>query len=107
MTDEEALASFAALAQEHRLAAFRRMVRAGEDGVSAGTIAEELGLPPSSLSFHLKELGAAGLVKQERQHRTILYRADFTAVDDLVGYLLANCCEDACNPSPQEKETPK
>ena len=97
MNDESALASLSALAQGHRLATFRRLVRAGERGMSAGAIAQALAMAPSSLSFHLAQLSEAGLVTQERQHRTIIYRANYPAVHALVGYLLENCCEvDGC-----------
>ncbi|WFL76003.1 metalloregulator ArsR/SmtB family transcription factor [Altererythrobacter arenosus] len=97
MNDAAAIASLSALAQDNRLAAFRRLVRAGERGMSAGAIAEALGMAPSSLSFHLAQLSEAGLVTQERQHRTIIYRADYSAIYSLVGYLLENCCEaDGC-----------
>lgn len=94
------VAALAALAQEHRLALFRQLVQAGEKGMAAGAIAEALGLPNSSLSFHLGQLSRAGLVRQERQHRSIIYRADYDAMNSLVGYLLENCCGGAvCNPA--------
>lgn len=89
---EFAVAALAALAQEHRLALFRLLIQAGEDGMPAGAIAEALGVPNSSLSFHLGQLNRAGLVRQERQHRSIIYRADYEAMNALVGYLLENCC---------------
>lgn len=67
----------------------------------AGSIAEALGVPNSSLSFHLAQLSKAGLVRQERQHRSIIYRADYAAMNDLVGYLMENCCAGAgCGPVP-------
>jgi ArsR family transcriptional regulator, arsenate/arsenite/antimonite-responsive transcriptional repressor len=87
-----AVCALGALAQEHRLALFRLLVRAGEDGMPAGAIADALGLPKSSLSFHLAQLSKAGLVRQERRHRSIIYRADYAAMNDLVGYLMENCC---------------
>lgn len=87
-----AVSALGALAQEHRLALFRLLVQAGEDGMPAGAIAEALGIPNSSLSFHLTQLSKAGLVRQERQHRSIIYRADYAAMNDLVGYLMENCC---------------
>jgi ArsR family transcriptional regulator len=90
-----AVSALAALAQEHRLALFRLLVQAGEDGMRAGSIAEALGVPNSSLSFHLAQLSKAGLVRQERQHRSIIYRADYGAMNDLVGYLMENCCAGA------------
>ena len=94
-----AIAALAALAQEHRLALFRLLVQAGEDGMPAGAIAEALGVPNSSLSFHLGQLRLAGLIQHERQHRSLIYRADYQAMNTLVGYLLENCCAGAdCAP---------
>ena len=87
-----AIAALGALAQEHRLALFRLLVQAGEEGIPAGAIAEALGIPNSSLSFHLAQLSRAGLVRQRRQHRSIIYTADYGAMNALVGYLLENCC---------------
>jgi DNA-binding transcriptional ArsR family regulator len=96
-----AVAALAALAQEHRLALFRLLVRAGGEGMAAGAIAEALSVPNSSLSFHLAQLRQAGLVSQERRHRSLIYRADFAAMNALVGYLLENCCAGtACAPAP-------
>jgi ArsR family transcriptional regulator len=87
-----AVAAFCALAHEHRLALYRLLVQAGADGLPAGAIADALGLPASSLSFHLAQLHRAGLVTQERRHRSIVYRSDYAAIDALVGYLVENCC---------------
>jgi ArsR family transcriptional regulator, arsenate/arsenite/antimonite-responsive transcriptional repressor len=81
-----------ALAQEHRLAAFRLLVQAGDEGMAAGAIAERLGVPASSMSFHLAQLGHAGLVTQRRASRSIIYAADYAAMDGLMGYLTENCC---------------
>jgi ArsR family transcriptional regulator len=89
---EGAIAALAALAQEHRLALFRLLVQAGEKGLAAGAIAAELGIPNSSLSFHLAQLSRAGLVRQTRQHRSIIYTADYASMNALVGYLMENCC---------------
>lgn len=95
MDSVSAVSALGALAQEHRLALFRLLVQAGEAGMPAGAIAEALGVPNSSLSFHLAQLSKAGLVRQERQHRSIIYRADYAAMNDLVGYLMENCCAGA------------
>jgi DNA-binding transcriptional ArsR family regulator len=95
-----AIIALGALAQEHRLALFRLLVQAGEAGLAAGAIAERLGVPASSLSFHLAQLSRAGLVRQERRHRSIIYRADYDAMNALVGYLMENCCGGAaCAPA--------
>ena len=80
-----------ALAQEHRLAVYRMLVVAGADGLSAGTIAERLEIPPSSLSFHLAQLVNAGLVSQRRNGRLMIYAADYGAMAGLIGYLTENC----------------
>jgi DNA-binding transcriptional ArsR family regulator len=87
-----AVQALGALAQEHRLALFRLLVQAGEKGMPAGAIAGALGVPNSSLSFHLTQLRNAGLVRQERQHRSLIYRANYPAMSALVGYLMENCC---------------
>ena len=84
--------ALSALAQEHRLALFRLLVQAGEQGMPAGAIADALGLPNSSLSFHLAQLTRAGLIRQERQSRSLIYSADYSSMNDLVGYLMENCC---------------
>lgn len=97
MAPRDAVAALVSLAQEHRLSIFRMLVQAGEDGLAAGVIAERLGVPPSSLSFHLAHLTRAGLVTQERQSRHLIYRADYAAMNRLVAYLLENCCAgDVC-----------
>ena len=92
MRADAAIAALSALAQEHRLALFRLLVQAGEAGMPAGAIAEQLGVPNSSLSFHLAQLHRAGLVKQERQHRSLIYSANYPAMNALVGFLTENCC---------------
>lgn len=92
MKADSAIAALGALAQEHRLALFRLLVRAGDKGMAAGAIADELGIPNSSLSFHLAQLRNAGLILQERQHRSLIYRANYAATNALVAYLMENCC---------------
>ena len=92
MKTNHAVAALSALAQEHRLALFRLLIQAGEDGMAAGRIAEALGLPNSSLSFHLAILQASGLIEQERQGRSLVYRADYAAMNGLIAYLTENCC---------------
>lgn len=97
LSDTQAVGALGALAHPQRLATFRRLVRAGEKGMAAGAIAEALAMPASSLSFHLAQLAKAGLVTQEREHRTITYRAAFPAINALVAYLMENCCEEDCS----------
>jgi ArsR family transcriptional regulator len=109
---ERAIRALGALAQEHRLALFRLLVQAGQQGMSAGAIAGALGVPNSSLSFHLAALTKAGLIRQERQSRSLVYSADYAAMNDLVGYLTENCCggadcsTSAFEASPAEAESP-
>jgi DNA-binding transcriptional ArsR family regulator len=92
MDNKEAVAALAALAQESRLATFRLLVQAGPDGLAASRIAEALGVPPSSLSFHLKELTHAGLVVPRQEGRFVIYAARFDSMNALVGFLTENCC---------------
>lgn len=92
MQPANVIQALAALAQEHRLAAFRLLVQAGARGVPAGVIAHKLGIPPSSMSFHLAQLAHAGLVTQRRESRSIIYVADFGAMNGLMAYLTENCC---------------
>lgn len=111
MDTPQIIAALGALAQENRLAAFRLLVEAGPGGLAAGVIAERLGIPASSLSFHLAQLTRAGLIQQRRASRSLIYSADFTAMRELVGYLTENCCRGsraadcaaaACAPDPVE-----
>jgi DNA-binding transcriptional ArsR family regulator len=103
----EAVGALGTLAQEHRLALFRLLVRAGPDGMPAGAIAEAIGVPNSSLSFHLAQLSRAGLIRQRRQHRSLIYSADYDAMNALVGYLMENCCAGAaCGPDAACVEPP-
>ena len=95
MQADAAIAALSALAQEHRLALFRLLVQAGDEGLAAGAIADALGIPNSSLSFHLGQLHRAGLILQERKHRSLIYRANYPAMNALVGYLMENCCAGA------------
>lgn len=84
--------ALAALAHEHRLAAYRLLVEAGPAGVSAGDIAEQLGLVSSSLTFHIQALLRAGLISQRRASRHVIYAADYAAMNGLILFLVANCC---------------
>lgn len=107
MDNQAVVRALAALAQEHRLAAFRLLVEAGPEGLAAGAIAGALGLVPSSMSFHLAQLTHAGLITQRRHSRSIVYAADYAAMNALMGYLTQNCCggapcldEVSCVPAP-------
>ena len=92
METSNVIEALAALAQETRLAVYRLLVEHAPEGLPAGQIAERLGLPPPSLSFHLKELSRAGLIASRQEGRFVWYRADLDAMTGLVGYLTENCC---------------
>lgn len=87
--------SLAALAQSHRLQAFKALVVAGQVGLTPGAMAALLGVANSALSFHLKELTHAGMVSCEPRGRQLLYRANFTQMNALLGYLIEHCCQGA------------
>lgn len=95
MQETQVIRSLSALAHEARLRVFRALVVAGPDGLTPSALAEQLGIAPNALSFHLKELSHAELVSQERQGRNVLYRASFPAMNGLLAYLVENCCEGA------------
>lgn len=100
METKEVLDALSALAQETRLAIFRLLVEAGPEGRPAGQIAEALGVPPATLSFHLAQLSHAGLVRPRRESRSIIYAADFARMNGLVAFLTENCCGGgACAPA--------
>ena len=111
MKSNAAVEALGALAQENRLALFRLLVQAGDKGMAAGAIADALSVPNSSLSFHLAQLRSAGLILQERQHRSLIYRANYPAMNSLVGFLTENCCgvgqcaPAACEPPAHERKT--
>ena len=92
MDMDAAIAALGALAHEHRLMLFKLLVQAGHDGMAAGSIAEELRIPNSSLSFHLAQLRDAGVITYERRHRKLIYHANYPAMNALVDYLTENCC---------------
>lgn len=99
MEDNDAVAALSALAHPSRLQAFRALVGAGPEGMTPGLLAEQMDVPPATLSFHLKELLHAGLVSVERQGRSLIYRAEFARTGALVDYLTAHCCQgQACAP---------
>ncbi|MGJ7524884.1 ArsR/SmtB family transcription factor [Variovorax sp. GB1P17] len=100
MEEKNVIQALAALAQPVRLRVFRALVVAGPAGLTPGVLADQLEVPPTSLSFHLKELTHAGLVNQEREGRNLIYRAVFEQMNALLGYLTENCCQgEACLPA--------
>jgi ArsR family transcriptional regulator len=102
---DAALEAFAALSNEHRLAIFRLLVEVGPDGLAAGDIADKLGLPASSLSFHLAHLTRAKLTEQRRESRSLIYSANFPIMNGLIAFMTENCCGGAsCAPSVSSKK---
>ncbi len=100
-----AVSALSALAHEGRLAIFRMLVQAGPSGLTVGHIAKKAGMPGATLSFHLSALKQAGLVRAERRSRELIQTADFSCMNDLVGYLTENCCGGnaaACAPAPKQ-----
>lgn len=93
METQQAVAALTALAQESRLAIFRLLVRAGEEGVPAGQIAEELSLPAATTSFHLKELTHAGLIASSREGRSLIYSIQSGTINQLLAFLVQDCCQ--------------
>lgn len=91
MKEAQVVRSLSALAHEARLRVFRALVVAGQQGLTPSALAEQLGVAPNALSFHLKELAHAELVTQERMGRNLVYRAAFPAMNDLLTYLTENC----------------
>jgi ArsR family transcriptional regulator len=99
MDTKATIVALAALAQESRLAVFRLLVQVGPEGFAATKIGDQLGIAPSSLSFHLKELTHARLVSVRRDGRSLIYAANFTAMNKLIGFLTENCCGgNVCSP---------
>jgi len=90
-----AVKALAALAQAQRLRAFRALVIAGPEGMTPGAMADQLGIAPSALSFHLKELTNAGLANSEPRGRNLIYRASFAHMNALLAYLTEPCCQGA------------
>jgi DNA-binding transcriptional ArsR family regulator len=115
MKASQALEAFAALSQGTRLGIVRRLVRAGPDGLSAGDIAEAAKVSASNVSFHLKELERAGLIASRREARSVIYRADYDGLRELIGFLMKDCCagrpeicapvlaDPCCSPAPRKR----
>jgi DNA-binding transcriptional ArsR family regulator len=109
-----AVEALSALAHASRLAVFRLLVRAGEEGLPAGEIAREVAALPNTLSTHLAILGRAGLVQSRRDGRSVIYSADYDGMRELLGFLVADCCAgrpEICgqltSPSPEADCCPK
>ena len=107
MNRDRAVKSLAALAQGTRLEAFRQLVQAGPAGLAAGDLAERLGISPPALSFHLRGLAQAGLVRPRQQGRFIYYSAAYDAMQSLVDFLTENCCSgSSCAPARAPRRNP-
>lgn len=92
MEISNAVSALAALAQNNRLEVFRLLVEAGPEGMSAGDIADRLGIPPNTLTFHFDRLRTAGLVTVKREGRSMIYAARFDVMNTLIGFLSDQCC---------------
>ena len=111
MEISDAVTALAALAQDNRLDVFRLLVQAGPEGMPAGQVAEALGLAPNTLTFHFDRLRSAGLVTVRRDGRSMIYTAQYEAMNALLGFLTDQCCggdPGACAPAacPPAKRTP-
>jgi ArsR family transcriptional regulator, arsenate/arsenite/antimonite-responsive transcriptional repressor len=93
MEERQALTRLSAIAHETRLAIFRLLVQQGPDGVPAGEIAQRLAVAPPTLSFHLKELERAGLIRATRKQRQIIYAADYAGMRALIDFIMRDCCQ--------------
>ena len=103
MEEKYVIKALAALAQPNRLSIFRSLVVKGSTGLTPALIAEELGMPANTLSFHLKELMSADLITQERSGRNLIYRAQYDRMNAVLSYLSQNCCQgEVCEVSPEE-----
>ena len=93
MNETQAVSALGALAHAQRLRVFRSLVVAGPEGLTPSVLADQLDVARNALSFHLKELAYAGLVTIEQQGRNLIYRADFSQMNGLLGYLTEHCCQ--------------
>ena len=103
MEKQDVLAALSALAHETRLDVFRLLVRAGPRGLAAGAIAEALGIPAATLSFHLKELRNARVACCRREGRSLIYGPDFAVMNDLLAFLTENCCKGGATTTPSKR----
>jgi DNA-binding transcriptional ArsR family regulator len=101
MKQRDIVAYLSALAQESRLDIYRLLVQAGAQGMPAGQIGEQMGLPSPTLSFHLAQLKHAGLVTHRRDGRSIIYAANYPAMNGLIAYLTENCCQGLADCGPE------
>ena len=103
MVDKLLIRALAALAQPNRLQIFRALVVKGSDGLTPALIADQIGIPANTLSFHLKALMNADLISQERSGRNLIYRAQYYRMNAVLAYLSQNCCQgEPCEVSPED-----
>lgn len=102
---EQAVTALSALAHESRLALFRILIQQGPEGLSAGVLANHLGIRPPVLSFHLAQLRRARLVVSRRSGRSIIYAPNFETMDEVMDYMNENCCKGVAAAS--DAHTPK
>jgi ArsR family transcriptional regulator, arsenate/arsenite/antimonite-responsive transcriptional repressor len=107
MDKADVVAALAALAQEHRLEIYRLLVQAGPGGMAAGEVANGVGIPPNTLSFHLDRLRHAGLVTFVRHGRSLIYATHYDTMNSLIGYLTENCCGGKPQPRKAVSRSPK
>jgi DNA-binding transcriptional ArsR family regulator len=105
MNASDVVQALGALAQESRLEVYRQLVQAGPAGLAAGAIRDRVGIPAPTLSFHLAQLGHAGLITSRKAGRSVIYAADYQAMRELLGFLTENCCRGSeCAPEPARVE---
>ncbi|MFA6211018.1 MAG: metalloregulator ArsR/SmtB family transcription factor [Candidatus Obscuribacterales bacterium] len=92
MKTNTAVSALSALAHETRLEIFRLLVRKGQPGMAAGDLSSHFGMPAATMSFHLKELSSAGLIVSRRESRSIIYSANYEQMQQLMNFMLENCC---------------
>lgn len=108
MNTTDTIEALRALSHQHRLAAYRALVQAGPQGMAVGELRDALDLPAATLTAHLNQLRAAGLVNDEREGRVIRIRADFVRMNGLIGFLTENCCGGRpCAPAAKSKSKPR
>lgn len=105
MDIQNAIILFDALSQETRLHAFRLLVKAGPDGVPAGRLSAEIGIPQNTMSFHLNHLANAGIVISKREGRSIIYSANYEAMSDLIKFMVSDCCSQDFANMREDKKT--
>ena len=106
MNDTKAASAFAALGHPARVAILRLLVQAGSDGLSVSTMREHLKIPATTFGHHLKAMVEAGLIQQSRQGRTLISTADYSAIQDLVAFLMEDCCRGVLSPQTQAELEP-